>query len=533
MYESDDPVDLETHAEFHVFRDFMFHFIPLVFVAIVAVALGLGTQKHLRTERIKVRERNLIEQEIRVIQTDLAAHVSDALLVAEALRTGFFLCTDETLRSTLFQHFLTTMSRVRKVYDQIRFLDDTGREIIRVNRKKGGVYLVDDQELQDKSSRPYYIQAMHAPESTVVVSRFDLNIEHGQVERPVKPVIRFSTPVDDASGNRLGVVVLNYLGSRLLEMIMENAGSGDGAIHLANLDGYWLIGPTPEEEWGFMQESGDKGHIARRFPELWEYMGEHEDGQVVLGSELFTFTTMSPLPVHPDSASSSADSIKPERWVLISRVSMDFMGREYLMVGVPLALVAFVGLGLVALMWTLARQREHRATGRLVNMATRDGLTNLYNRKYFVQCVDREIERAKRYDHPLSLVLFDIDHFKRINDTHGHVQGDEVLRTLATLVRESCRDQDVAGRVGGEEFAVLLPETGREQAAVMAERLRQAVEDLEVRVAGGEVIRFTISIGVISSDPAVEDMDFQTLFTKVDALMYQAKEGGRNRVVVG
>jgi diguanylate cyclase (GGDEF)-like protein len=147
--------------------------------------------------------------------------------------------------------------------------------------------------------------------------------------------------------------------------------------------------------------------------------------------------------------------------------------------------------------------------------------------------VDREIERAKRYEHPLSLVLFDIDHFKRINDTHGHVQGDEVLRTLATLVRESCRDQDVAGRVGGEEFAVLLPETGSEQAAVMAERLRQAVEDLEVRVAGGEVIRFTISIGVISSDPAVEDMDFQTLFTKVDALMYQAKEGGRNRVVVG
>lgn len=533
MRESEKSFDLEAQGAFHVFRDFMFHFIPLVLVAIVVVGIGLGTQRYLRIERIKVRERNIIEQEIRVIQTDLAAHVSDALLVAEVLRTGFPLCADEASRCSLLQGFLTTMSRVRGVYDQIRFLDNTGREVIRVNHKKGGAYLADDQELQDKSSRPYFIQALHALGGNVVVSRFDLNIEHGQVERPFKPMLRFSTPVDDASGNRLGVVVLNYMGSKLLEMVMENAGSGDGDVYLVNSEGYWLIGPTPEEEWGFMFDNEDKGQIGRRFPQFWKYVKEHEDGQVIRGGELFTFTTMAPTLAQPSSGGRLPGLQQSERWVLISRVSMDVMGREYLMVGFPLALVAFVGLGLVALLWTLARQREHRATGRLVNMATRDGLTNLYNRRYFVQCVDREIERAKRYEHPLSLVLFDIDHFKRINDTHGHVQGDEVLRTLAALVRESCRDQDVAGRVGGEEFAVLLPETGREQAAVMAERLRQAVEDLEVRVAGGEVIRFTISIGVISSDPAVDDMDFQTLFTRVDARMYQAKEGGRNRVVVG
>jgi diguanylate cyclase (GGDEF)-like protein len=533
MRETEEPIDLKAHGEFHVFRDFMFHFIPLVLVAILVVVVGLGAQKRLRTERIKTRELQLVEQETRMIRTELAVHARDALFVADVLGRGFPICTDATLRAALTRNLLTSLSRVRGVYDQVRFVDVSGRELVRVNRKQGRPYLVEEGGLQNKSTRPYVIHGLKASRGEVLVSRFDLNMEHGALECPLKPVIRFATPVDDPSGNRRGVIVLNYLGSKLIDMIKEISTSGDGEGYLINNQGYWLIGLTPEEEWGFMLDNEAPGHVRHRFPEFWEYVKQHEQGQIVLDDDLFTFAKMAPSMANTSCDVDSSWLKESEHWILISRVSMDVMGREYLMVGLPLALVAFIGLGGVAMRWTLARQREHLATARLVRMATRDGLTGLHNRKHFVHCVDAEIERAKRYDRPLSLVLFDIDHFKRVNDTYGHAQGDAVLRALAGTVRETCREQDIPGRVGGEEFAVLLPETGREQAAAMAERLRQAVEQIEVGIDGEKVIRFTISVGVISLERAGSDTDFQTLFTRVDALMYQAKEGGRNRVVVG
>jgi diguanylate cyclase (GGDEF)-like protein len=133
----------------------------------------------------------------------------------------------------------------------------------------------------------------------------------------------------------------------------------------------------------------------------------------------------------------------------------------------------------------------------------------------------------------LALLLFDIDHFKKINDTYGHDRGDEVLRELGRHLLAICREQDVPGRVGGEEFAVLLPETDHERAAAVAERLRQAVEKIEVSVDEKTMIRFTISVGVVSLDRELPDRDFQTLFNLADSRMYQAKKGGRNRVVAG
>jgi diguanylate cyclase (GGDEF)-like protein len=209
------------------------------------------------------------------------------------------------------------------------------------------------------------------------------------------------------------------------------------------------------------------------------------------------------------------------------------MSLEYLMIGVPLGLLTFIGLGIVAWLWSSARYREHLATARLMVMATRDGLTNLYNRTHFVHCASREIERAIRYKRSLALVLFDIDHFKKINDSYGHDRGDEVLRELGRHLLATCREQDVPGRVGGEEFAVLLPETNHAQAEVVAERLRQSVEKARVAVDEKRVIRFTISVGVASLDLESSNRDFQTLFNKADARMYQAKKAGRNRVVAG
>jgi diguanylate cyclase (GGDEF)-like protein len=534
MHEFEETANMDDLKEFSLYRDFLLHFVPLVVIALVTVMVGIGVQKYLRTERIRIRAINVVAQQRRVIQTDLAAHASDALLVRDIIRSGHMVASAKCSRQCLFEKFLASLSRVKQVYDQVRFLDTTGKEIVRINVKNGRPYAVAPHDLQDKSRRPYFIKALEAASGDVIISRFDLNMEHGRVERPFKPVLRFSTPVDDPAGNRLGVVVLNYCGKKLIETIKNVGESGDGASYLVNDNGFWLIGPTPEEEWGFMPGREHCGHIGDTFPQLWERIRHQGQGQIVLGNDLFTFATMKPTLHSPGGDDVTNSRLKEsESWVLISRVPIDAMSLEYLMIGVPLGLLTFIGLGIVAWLWSSARYREHLATARLMVMATRDGLTNLYNRTHFVHCASREIERAIRYKRSLALVLFDIDHFKKINDSYGHDRGDEVLRELGRHLLATCREQDVPGRVGGEEFAVLLPETNHAQAEVVAERLRQSVEKARVAVDEKRVIRFTISVGVASLDLESSNRDFQTLFNKADARMYQAKKAGRNRVVAG
>ncbi|HWU82867.1 MAG TPA: diguanylate cyclase, partial [Methylophilaceae bacterium] len=166
--------------------------------------------------------------------------------------------------------------------------------------------------------------------------------------------------------------------------------------------------------------------------------------------------------------------------------------------------------------------------GRLQQQAQTDYLTSLANRRHFMEQGQIELERAKRYNKPLSIFMIDIDYFKKINDTYGHKFGDYVLQTLAGTLRETLRLIDLIGRIGGEEFAVLLPETGLREAAEVAERLRDRVARTNVPREEGMPINFTISIGVC----ALKDKDttLDVLLSQADAAMYEAKQSGRNKV---
>jgi diguanylate cyclase (GGDEF)-like protein len=169
-----------------------------------------------------------------------------------------------------------------------------------------------------------------------------------------------------------------------------------------------------------------------------------------------------------------------------------------------------------------------RIADPLRTLATIDDLTKLLNRRRFLESLNDEFVRALRYDRPLSVLMFDVDLFKEINDRHGHQVGDEVLRALADRCRGIVRNVDVLGRVGGEEFAAALPETVGPDALRMAERLCQqvAAEPFEV---GDEKLRVTVSIGVAVR--RLQDTDPDDLLRLADRALYAAKAQGRNRVV--
>jgi two-component system cell cycle response regulator len=167
---------------------------------------------------------------------------------------------------------------------------------------------------------------------------------------------------------------------------------------------------------------------------------------------------------------------------------------------------------------------------QMYESALRDGLTKAFNKKYFTDRLESELTFALRHDSPLVLVMFDIDHFKKVNDTHGHQAGDLVLSEISTLLTSALRAEDVFARYGGEEFAVICRGTDLTQATIVGDRMRKAVEKHRFTFEGTH-IPVTISVGIAGlPDPAVKDAT--DLVARADKALYQSKHGGRNRVTI-
>jgi two-component system cell cycle response regulator len=187
----------------------------------------------------------------------------------------------------------------------------------------------------------------------------------------------------------------------------------------------------------------------------------------------------------------------------------------------------FIKIGRTIFKFLTGGNIENAYHEEIYRLTTIDGLTQISNKRHFLETLEREIARGQRYRRPLSLVMFDLDHFKTINDTFGHLAGDYVLKQLASAVKQRIRREDVFARYGGEEFAIVLPEISIGPALTLAEKIRQLVERHEFRFEKTK-IAVTISVGVASTDD--RDLDSETLIKLADEYLYAAKAGGRNQV---
>lgn len=177
----------------------------------------------------------------------------------------------------------------------------------------------------------------------------------------------------------------------------------------------------------------------------------------------------------------------------------------------------------------LARERLRQANRELERLATLDHLTGCANRRHFYGMAEAELARSRRHDRPMGLVILDADHFKTINDRFGHAAGDAMLRALVETMRGELRQVDVLGRIGGEEFALLLPETPRHESLSIAERLRQRLAGLRLEYEGHE-LTLTASFGVTARESA--DTNVDAMMRRADRALYEAKAAGRNCIAV-
>jgi diguanylate cyclase (GGDEF)-like protein len=191
----------------------------------------------------------------------------------------------------------------------------------------------------------------------------------------------------------------------------------------------------------------------------------------------------------------------------------------------------FVSVALMMVCQGLVLMTNERADERNRLLAMQDELTGLSNRRFIMEALALLLAQARRSGKPVSILMLDVDHFKSINDTYGHLTGDRVLRHLAAGLRNRLREQDMAGRWGGEEFLVVLPDTDAAGAVALADHLRAYVESAGWSTPDGRSISLTVSIGVHTCDSAPEVLD--TVISAADEALYRAKQAGRNRVEQG
>lgn len=308
---------------------FLLVFLPLA-AGVWALALGivvLSAQDDLRVVEAAEREHVTLEREI--VRRELRAVAADLLFLAEGSLLRTFLAGEaESDRARLAQEWVHFAQR-HPVYDQVRLLDAAGREVVRINRREGQAEIVPDPALQAKSGRYYVRETLARRVGEIFVSPFDLNVENGVIERPLKPTLRFSTPVTGPGGEQWGLVVFNFLGAMLFTELDEVSQHAAGEPWLVNATGHWLKGPDPAWEWGHVLSDRAEENCRRRFPELWASLSAEDRGQRLTDEGLFTFATWSPLeefggaapdPTATDAPQAETSPAGVDRWKLISHV---------------------------------------------------------------------------------------------------------------------------------------------------------------------------------------------------------------------
>ena len=270
----------------------------LVFLSAFCLLLATATIHYLLNERagrIKHETREMLNIQLgkAAIDRDLQDVISDLTFLGRHNEaTGIFQNDNADAREALAEQF-RVFSKQKGKYHQIRVLDEIGQEIVRVNYGNGAPVATGETRLQNKSDRYYFNITWGLDSRVVYVSPFDLNVEHGEIENPQVPMVRFGTLMFDTDGRKRGVLLLNYLGSALINDFKEaTANIADHAM-LLNSDGYWLSSSEKSREWGFMY--GQDSTLAKNFPDAWRRIEAEDSGQFYNREGLFTFTTIYPV----------------------------------------------------------------------------------------------------------------------------------------------------------------------------------------------------------------------------------------------
>ncbi|MES9943952.1 MAG: sensor domain-containing diguanylate cyclase [Candidatus Thiodiazotropha sp.] len=540
-----EPVDSPGRVEKNGFsepreliRSFLYIFIPASFLlAVIFYIFSTQTHKY-ELQTTLLREELALNSTSELTSLIFEQKLSDLMVLAEGEVLRNYL-HDKSLKNwTRVAREFSLLARRKPKYFQVRFIANDGNEVVRINNSDGGQEIVPHGEMQNKGDRYYFKKAIKLAAGDIYLSPMDLNVEHGEIEQPIRPTIRFATPVIDGYGDRQGIVIINYSPDELLQGVAGNFKALQGKAVMLNSRGYWLQGAPEEQLWGFMYGIDDT--FAKRKPDVWAAISSAVKGKYFTDDGVYLFQKTYPLNQQKlgtlenieKSVSQSISESDQRYWIYVSHISnhmIDDLMAKRMMIATITYLLLFLVTGIISVLFAKNSVQKKVAFRKLQQYATTDDLTGLANRRELDKIALREYKRATRFSRNFSVLMLDLDHFKVVNDTYGHNIGDRVLQHVADICASAIRGQDLLARYGGEEFTILLPESDIESGGKLGQRICDEIAAKPYR-HGTQMISMTISIGVSE----IEDGDDEVydLIYRADKALYEAKKRGRNQVVI-
>jgi len=404
-------------------------------------------------------------------------------------------------------------------YLQLRYLDASGHERIRIDADSGLAYKVEKGQLQDKSGRAYFQQGRQLSPGQVFFSPLDLNVENGEIAVPYQPTIRAVMPVyRQGEEQPAGMVVLNYDGKKLDRLLKRMEKIAENTLLLTNADGYWLRGLSRDDEWGFVLPERRDKNMATRFPDVWRQL-QLKSGEIRTHQGFFCYRSI--------DLCQKDFVINAPCWHVISYIPDTAISlvktsavKHQFHVGIALFLFGLIPAWIVSLFIAEIFYKYQDFKMK----ANYDRLTGLANRVLFTEHLEQLIYAGDSNHSQFAVLYCDLDGFKAVNDTLGHDAGDELLIRLGQQMKELVRKTDTVARVGGDEFVILLADVSggdvvEKIATKIVDQLHQPVE----LKAGTAQIGVSIGISLYPDDAR----DKNTLLSCADQAMYKAKRQGK------
>ena len=306
-------------------RQFIFRFfilwVPLVLLVLISGWLIYLYERNIQIKLTRSNAQHLAQLAQTYLESELEGLRGDALYLSKLSSLSWWVNTGNKKYFNQLKSDLRNFAIQRGHYDQVRYLDNQGRERVRVNYSYSKTVLVPDNQLQNKADRYYVPETLGLPKGKLYVSPFDLNIEHGKIEQPIKPTIRLSTPVFDQHNRKRGLITLNFLGQQLLDRLRDFNNLYGGTVWLVNENGYWLFGPKPNLEWGFMYPERKDQTIGNTLGKVWSLVqsGKKSDNYLDNHDNLYSFRIMGP--------AKAVHAVSGKNWVIISHIPLSLDGQ--------------------------------------------------------------------------------------------------------------------------------------------------------------------------------------------------------------
>lgn len=420
--------------------------------------LHMSTNKIKETELIG-NEKRVVDFESNVFFNKINVLTSDVLYISDTY--NLHRLNSEKLKE-IEKEWISFSDR-RGVYDQIRFIDIDGDEKIRINYSKTGSKAVSENELQNKKDKNYFKDTIDLKKNQVYISKMDLNIENNQIEQPIKPMIRFSTPVYDENNKVLGIIVLNYYADHLLESFEDITQTANGDLFLLDSNGEWIINNIDNsKEWSFMYNDKKDISFRNEYYKEWEEIKKNRSGSFKTENGYFSYSNI----IDDENYTDTNNSIilGNGNFIAVSYLSNCGECGEIINGSIIKLLVsifkeyifAFVSLFFISLILGIFMTANKLAKDKIKYFSEYDAMTGVYNRRAGYELLLKSYREITDNSRTVSICFIDINGLKEVNDSLGHEAGDELILTVVDKIKKNIMKNDYVIRLGGDEFLIVF-----------------------------------------------------------------------------